>query len=364
MSTIATTTPASTATTSPAGKSALLDVYYTICPTFVASHIALELGWLDEEFRKAGANLKYLRAIPGDAGWLPHFSHKFDGHLFRDGGNIPSIWAHADHRPTRLLGLTAAPSGGQILVLANSGIHRVADLRGRKFGLTRSLNAAKVDFARGTAERGIEVSLALHGLTRKDVEIVDLPYADDRSHGHGVKPSEIWIRNQVKNQYLEGDDIAALREGRIDALYSHANRSAALVRTGEFKVIEDLGRHPDWTLGVANSPWAITVDQDLVDKKPGVAVAYLRAVIRAGRWANAHHEAAAALLHPFSLQPTVEDTARAIESIDLVPNLSPQNIAGITIEKDFLLSHGYVKRDFDVKQWAAPDLLAEAWRSL
>jgi hypothetical protein len=28
----------------------LVEAHYTICPVFVASNIAVELGWLDEEF--------------------------------------------------------------------------------------------------------------------------------------------------------------------------------------------------------------------------------------------------------------------------------------------------------------------------
>ncbi len=34
----------------------------------------------------------------------------------------------------------------------------------------------------------------------------------------------------------------------------------------------------------------------------------------------------------------------------MVPNLSPQNLAAIEIGKDFMLSHGYIKNDFDVHE--------------
>ena len=32
--------------------------------------------------------------------------------------------------------------------------------------------------------------------------------------------------------------------------------------------------------------------------------------------------------------------------------------------KDFMLSHGYIKRDFDVKKWAAPEFLEQAAKEL
>jgi hypothetical protein len=50
--------------------------------------------------------------------------------------------------------------------------------------------------------------------------------------------------------------------------------------------------------------------------------------------------------------------------IDLVPNLSPQNLVSVEIGKDFMLSHGYIKNDFDVKAWAAPEFLEQAAREL
>jgi len=48
----------------------------------------------------------------------------------------------------------------------------------------------------------------------------------------------------------------------------------------------------------------------------------------------------------------------------MVPNLSPQNLASIEIGKDFCLSHGYIKRDFDVHEWAAPEFFEKAAEEL
>jgi hypothetical protein len=48
----------------------------------------------------------------------------------------------------------------------------------------------------------------------------------------------------------------------------------------------------------------------------------------------------------------------------MVPNLSPQNLACVEIGKNFMLSHGYMKNDFDVQKWAAPEFLEQAAREL
>ena len=64
------------------------------------------------------------------------------------------------------------------------------------------------------------------------------------------------------------------------------------------------------------------------------------------------------------LLPDVEHTYEGIRLIDMVPNLSPQNLVSVEIGKDFMLSHGYIKNDFDVHKWAAPEFLEKAAREL
>jgi ABC-type nitrate/sulfonate/bicarbonate transport system substrate-binding protein len=83
-----------------------------------------------------------------------------------------------------------------------------------------------------------------------------------------------------------------------------------------------------------------------------------------GRWANEHKHAAAAILDKQTFYLDVEDTYRGIKDIDMVPNLSPQNLVSVGIGKDFMLRHGYVKNDFDVQKWAAPEFLEKAAREL
>jgi hypothetical protein len=50
--------------------------------------------------------------------------------------------------------------------------------------------------------------------------------------------------------------------------------------------------------------------------------------------------------------------------MDMVPNLSPQNLASVEIGKDFMLKHGYIKNDFDVRKWAAPEFAEQAAKEL
>ena len=48
----------------------------------------------------------------------------------------------------------------------------------------------------------------------------------------------------------------------------------------------------------------------------------------------------------------------------MVPNLSPQNLRCVEIGKDFMLKNGYIKNDFDVHKWAAPEFAEQAAKEL
>jgi ABC-type nitrate/sulfonate/bicarbonate transport system substrate-binding protein len=134
--------------------------------------------------------------------------------------------------------------------------------------------------------------------------------------------------------------------------------------TGKFKAIEDLSRYPDWTLQMANCPAVITCTDVMADEHPELVVAYMKAMIKVGRWANEHKHAAAVILNRQTFYRDVEDTYQGIKDVDMVPNLSPKNLVSIDIGKDFMLRNGYIQNDFDVNEWAAPEFLEQAAREL
>ena len=208
-------------------------------------------------------------------------------------------------------------------------------------------------------------------MTRDDVEIVEFPYPDDwydvpEMMGPEMEnPSELWLKRDHKNDLAFRPLETALEKGAIDAMYSQSRVLSVLSETtGKFKSIEDLGRHPDWTLQVANIPATITCSDVMAEKHPELAVTFLKGMIKVGRWANEHKAAAAAILDKQTFYRDVEDTYDGIRRVDLVPNLSPQNLVSVDIGKDFMLSHGYINNDFDVDEWAAPEFLEQAAREL
>jgi len=346
------------------------EVYYTNCPLISASNVDQELGWTKEEYKKIGVQYLYLRARK-ENDWYPHYIHNMDN-IIRFGGLFPPIHVHADIRRTVLLGVTHVErEGGVMMVRSRDDIYRMSDLKGKKIGLSRSQNKIKTDWWGIQEEQGIELMLRLNGMTRKDVQVVEFPYPDDwydkpEMMGPEMEnPSELWLRRDHKHDLAFRPLETALEKGLIDAMYMQSSPLQQLSEaTGKFKAIEDLSRHPDWTLQVANIPAAITCTVEMAEAHPELAVTFLKGMIKVGRWANEHRHAAAAILDKQTFYLDIEHTFRGIEHVDMVPNLSPQNLVSVEIGKDFMLSHGYIKNDFDVQKWAAPKFLEQAAREL
>ena len=212
--------------------------------------------------------------------------------------------------------------------------------------------------------------LRVNGMTRADIEIVEFPYADDWYDKPEMlapmeNPSELWLKRDHKHDLAFRPLETALENGLVDAIYTQSKPFQHLQEaTGKFKMIEDLSRYPDWTLQVANVPAVITCSDVMAEQHPELVVAFMKGMIKVGRWGNDHKHAAAAILDRQTFYLDVEDTYRGIKDIDLVPNLSAQNLQSIDIGKEFMLSHGYIKNDFDVGKWAAPEFLGAAAREL
>ena len=345
------------------------EVYYTNCPLISASNVDQELGWTREEFKKIGVKYAFMRSVP-ETDWYPHYIHNQDN-LIRFGGLFPPIHVQADIRRTRMLGLTQAPfEGGCMMVRAKDDLYRMADLKGKKVGLSKSLNTLKNDWWRIQEEQGIELMLRMNGMTRRDVQIVEFPYADDWYNKPEMlapmeNPSELWLKRNHKRDLAFRPLEKALLDGKVDAIYTQSEVFQHLQEaTGEMAAIEDLSRYPDWRLQIANIPAIITCTDVMAEQHPELVVTFMKGMIKVGRWANADKHAAAGILNKQTFYLDVEDTYRGIKDVDMVPNLSPQNMACVEIGKKFMLSHGYIKHDFDVQKWAAPEFLETAAKEL
>jgi ABC-type nitrate/sulfonate/bicarbonate transport system substrate-binding protein len=253
-----------------------------------------------------------------------------------------------------------------MLVRSRDPIFRMTDLKGKKIGITQSQNVIKNDWWRVQEEQGIELMLMLNNMTREDVQIVNFPYPDDWYDKPEMltpmeNPSELWLKRDHKHDLAFRPLETALLNGTVDAIYTQSKVFQHIQeQTGKMKAIENLANYPDWTLQGANVPATCTVSEVACQEHPELVVAIMKGLIKVGRWANEHKHAAAAILNKQTYYLDVEDTYQGILNVDLVPSLSPYNLEALQINKDFMLSHGYIEHDFDVFEWAAPEFLEKA----
>ena len=64
----------------------------------------------------------------------------------------------------------------------------------------------------------------------------------------------------------------------------------------------------------------------MADEHPELVVAYMKAMIKVGRWANENKHAAGAILNRQTFYLDAEDTYQGIKDVDMVPSLSARNL--------------------------------------
>ena len=319
-------------------------LWYTRCPVPTASGIALDLGWLNEEFGKSRIELKSIRDSEDPKVQISHFSHTLPG-LFREGGNIPAIWARASGRDTVVVALTWVDEFQAILVRNESPLRRPSDLAGRIIGLPRQAGQ-RVDFARAMALRGIVTALELAELSTGQVVLRDI---------ESVQPAFAGAR--VGNGRFHDLEAEALASEEIDAIYVKGAPGLGAARQHGFRVLVDIGSHPDPARRINNgNPRPVTVDRRTAELRPDIVARYLAVLIRAAEWAKQNPDPVFDIIGRevgrSAAEARVAYGERAHVNFGL--DLSPLRREGLAAQKDFLLRHGFIPHDFDVASWIDP----------
>src|SRR5262245_4496797 len=109
-------------------------LWYTRCPVPTPLGIAAQQGGIEEEFKRDGIVVRTLQDVTDPNLRDSHYDHTL-ANSFRQGGNIPAIWARANGRETRVVGLTWTDEAQVILVRPNSGITKLEHLEGKRLGV-------------------------------------------------------------------------------------------------------------------------------------------------------------------------------------------------------------------------------------
>ncbi|MBS2552121.1 ABC transporter substrate-binding protein [Catenulispora sp. NL8] len=333
------------ASAAPQDRPVLDTLWFTRCPVPTATGIAADRGWLAAEFAADGLVVRSLQDAGPDVPRDRHFTHALTG-LFREGGNVPALWARASGEPTRLVGLTWIEERQAILVRAEDRerISGPGDLAGSRVAIPRRDIA--IDFWRAMALAGLHGALAAAGLGLGDVVPVEVV----------VAPSA----GQWKTE------LEALRDGRVDAVYVKGALAVEAAAAHDAVIGVDLDAFQDPSVRVNNgTPRPVTVHQDLLDRHPDLVVRFLRVLVEAADWAAARPgELARILAAETGAGPAgVAGAYRGAGSADLRLDLSAHRLELLARQERFLRGQGFLAGPVDVAAWAAPEPLAAA-RSL
>jgi ABC-type nitrate/sulfonate/bicarbonate transport system substrate-binding protein len=337
--------------------SKLETLWYTRCPVPTPVGIAVQLGWIEEEFAKDGIRLASVRDSGDRSVRASHFDHNLDN-SFRQGGSIPAIWARAAGRQTRLVGLTWTDESQVILSLPESKIRTIKDLKGRRLGIATRPNDS-IDFWKATTLRAYIVALGLEGLTEKDVELVEIPRPEtsfDRPGQLGQGPGA--------DRLLE---VQALKTGDVDVIFHKGSRGLEVADAIGAHVVFDVWNHPDPRARANNhSPRTLTVDAHLLDNHPDIVARVIRRVVLAGLWAEDHADDAIAYLarETGSSDRWVRLAYGNDANTHLKTDLDESSIEALADFTTFLFDHGFLPAHFDVRSWIDPRPLAAAKKAI
>jgi len=321
-----------------------VELWYTRCGAATASALAIQKGWLQEEFAKPGTVLHSLRDSHSLITRNAHYNHTQSG-MFREGGNIPPIWAKGSGQDTVVVGITWLDEYQGILARADSGIRTVADLKGKRLGVPLHRGAV-IDFQRGAAQHGYETALGLHGLGVGDVTLVDLEGPSYDNEDGPRKAREGAPRNL---------EIAALENGEVDAIFLRFARGYRLAQDPRFHQVININDQPDRLARVNNgTPRPVTVDRAFLEKHPDIVVRYLVVLLETAEWAREHRDEVIDLLRAEGSDTTREEVIgshgdQVHHSFE--PRLTEDYVAGLAAQKDFLHKWGYFENNFDIESW-------------
>jgi len=259
-------------------------------------------GWFDEEFSRDGTEVVFTRFVAG-----PPIMEAFSAGRQDLGaaGDMPPVAARSSGVGVQVVGIASRTQPGHtVVVRADSPIHSVQDLRGRK--LAAQVGSSQYHYALLLLEQtGLE----------DEVSVVN------------IQLTELG---------------AALEAGTVDAIVGNERLAGTLVHRGIGRVLPDSkGIKPGLSLYVARSGF--------VEEHPDLVERFLKVMRRINGYIQENPEEAAALAEELTdyaapvMQQIFEGTV-----FDL--RIRPEDIQQLESVQDFLLDTGVIKRDYPITE--------------
>ncbi len=329
-------------------------LWYTRTPNPTPLGLASQLGWFHDEFRADGIKVFTLEETTDPALRHSRTDHHL-AHSFRQGGNVPAIWARAQGTPTRVLGLNWLDEYQGIVTLPGTGIKSPRDLSGRRIGLP--LYSSRIESRRSEALHGFLVALESGGLRPDEVEFIDIALEEP-----GATPGDSqWVNSQAEYRLL----ARALQHGTVDAIYLKGDQGLQLTQQVQAHVVLDISRHPDPLVRIHNgTPRPITVHQTMLDRYPDITARFLARIVAIEQWAAEHPAETLAYISRETRggEAWVSKAYGADLHLRQQTELSDTSVNALKVQKAFLLKWGFIQNDFNIDDWITSWPLQQARR--
>lgn len=338
-------------------------LWYTRCPAPTPFGIAVQKGWLEEEFAADGIDVKALQDADDVHIRRSHFTHT-QPWSFRQGGNIPALWAHAQGSDTRLIGLSWVDEFQALITLDRRLDANPEALARSRFGLPLNTRAGVVDFHRATALRGFASLLGVYGIQFEDVDLVDLlhtPRGLQDAKAAADAPLADWLDAQRSHEFAR--EAEALLRGEADVVFVKGATGLDIANVLNAKILVDISAQPNHLLHANNgTPRPLTVDAQLLRERPDLVERVLARTLDTGAWAETHApDVAQYVAHETrSAEHWVERAYPGGLHRQLTIGLDPHALNALDDLKQFLFKWGFIPSDFDIDAWVDPVPLRSA----
>jgi sulfonate transport system substrate-binding protein len=276
-------------------------------PQFAPLYVAKEKGWLQEEFLRQGAIVKWS-SFPASFPMNESFaSGEQDIGLM---GDAPAIIGRAAGMDTRIIGrASSGPTAVAVVVGKHSPIASPRDLRGRKVATVKGSSAHHL----------LAIVLRNGGMTTDDIRFVNMS---------------------------QGDIATALEKGDIDAAAVREPLITRLSDQGTARVLAD-------GTGLKKGILVFVATKAFVDRNPGLVQKFLEVYERGRQYSHGNPGEAARLLSD-EMNLSSRQLERVLARFDFDPRLSDDDIAEMKSSEEFMSAARTINERVDIATFISP----------
>jgi ABC-type nitrate/sulfonate/bicarbonate transport system substrate-binding protein len=263
-----------------------------------------------------------------------------------------ALWERSRGLDSHLVGLSWMEGTYPVVALTGSGIRWVTELKGKRLGI---IKASGSPFDAGYAQqlKIYTTVLSTAKLTLADVELVPIerpPFHP--GHGTGKATAELNI-----------DLAARLHRGEFDAIT--VALASDLAHQVSIRILSDTQDHYDFIARVHPGVLrAVVVSGALLRQRRSLVVRALARLLEAADWAKRRTAEQVAARFAEAGEGNAEALVAKYDGLaqGFHIDFSAEKILGLRAQKNFLLRHQLIEKNFDLDRWIDQGPFAEAYQ--